>query len=52
MNHFGAVLLAAALSPLLSAQSDWPAYGHDAGGIAYSPLSQINSKNVGLLRAV
>jgi len=32
--------------------SDWPAYGHDAGGSHYSPLSQINRDNVKQLRAV
>jgi quinoprotein glucose dehydrogenase len=25
---------------------DWPAYGRDPGGIRYSPLDQINTKNV------
>ena len=32
--------------------TDWPAYGHDAGGSRYSPLSQINRNNVNKLRAV
>ena len=32
------------------AQNDWPAYGHDPGGMRYSPLSQINTSNVGKLR--
>lgn len=32
--------------------SDWPAYGHDAGGSHYSPLTQINRENVKQLRAV
>jgi quinoprotein glucose dehydrogenase len=32
--------------------SDWPAYGHDAGGSHYSPLSRINRDNVKQLRAV
>ena len=31
--------------------SDWPAYGHDAGGSHYSPLSQINRDNVKQLKA-
>ena len=30
-------------------QTDWPAYGHDAGGMRYSPLTQINPKNVSKL---
>ena len=34
-----------------SAQTnDWPAYGHDAGGTRYSPLTQITPKNVAKLR--
>jgi quinoprotein glucose dehydrogenase len=32
--------------------SDWPAYGHDAGGSRYSPLDQINRSNVKKLSAV
>ena len=36
---------------LLHAQdpSEWPAYGRDPGGTKYSPLDQINTKNVGTL---
>jgi quinoprotein glucose dehydrogenase len=30
--------------------TDWPAYGRDAGGARYSPLSQINRGNVGQLK--
>src|SRR5262249_44338586 len=26
--------------------ADWPAYGHDAGGSRYSPLTQITRQNV------
>ena len=29
-----------------AAASDWPAYGHDAGGSRYSPLGQITGANV------
>lgn len=29
---------------------DWPAYGSDAGGSRYSPLAQINQKNVAQLK--
>jgi glucose dehydrogenase len=32
------------------AQQDWPAYGGDAEGTRYSPLTQINRSNVGQLR--
>src|SRR4051794_2690575 len=33
----------------LFAQSDWPVYGHDPGGMRYSPLKQINTRNVATL---
>jgi len=29
---------------------DWPYYGHDAGGMRFSPLTQINRTNVGRLK--
>jgi quinoprotein glucose dehydrogenase len=29
---------------------DWPYYGHDAGGMRYSPLTQINRDNVSQLK--
>ncbi len=29
---------------------DWPYYGHDAGGMRYSPLAQINRNNVATLK--
>ena len=29
---------------------DWPFYGHDAGGMRYSPLDQINRTNVSKLK--
>jgi glucose dehydrogenase len=32
------------------AQTDWPNYSHDAGGTRYSPLKQINEKNVTQLK--
>lgn len=30
--------------------SDWPTYGHDAGGMRYSPLTQITPANVARLK--
>jgi quinoprotein glucose dehydrogenase len=30
--------------------TDWPTYGHDPGGMRYSPLAQINASNVAQLR--
>ncbi len=34
----------------LNAQTDWPMFGHDPGAMRYSPLQQINTKNVDQLR--
>jgi quinoprotein glucose dehydrogenase len=33
-----------------SSVTDWPYYGHDAGGMRYSPATQINRGNVSHLR--
>jgi len=30
--------------------SEWPAYGHDAGNMRFSPLKQVTAKNVGDLQ--
>src|SRR5207302_2852825 len=30
---------------------DWPSYGHDPGGMRYSPLTQINRERTGLSTA-
>lgn len=51
----GALVLASAgLLRILTAASDpaadgWPAYGHDPGGMRFSPLSQITRENVSRL---
>jgi len=37
-------------SMTLNAQSDWPTYGHDAGGSRFSPARQVNDKNVTALK--
>jgi quinoprotein glucose dehydrogenase len=37
-------------SDLSRAVDGWPYYGHDAGGMRYSPLSQINRSNVATLK--
>ncbi|MBY0502470.1 MAG: pyrroloquinoline quinone-dependent dehydrogenase [Bryobacteraceae bacterium] len=34
------------------AQSDWPTFGHDAGARRFSPLTQINTRNVNRLQRV
>lgn len=44
------IVLSAALAATLSAQTDWPVYGHDAGGLRYSPLKQVNTANVSTLQ--
>lgn len=31
-------------------RTDWPTYGHDAGGMRFSPLAEITPQNVGQLR--
>src|ERR1700722_9664091 len=33
-----------------SAGDDWPVYGHDPGGMRYSPLTQINRQTVSQLK--
>jgi len=41
-------------SPMLMAQTqtDWPNFSHDAGGTRYTPLKQIDEKNVSKLKLV
>ena len=51
MRFLGTFLLAGVVVPLLYAQQgEWPAYGHDPSGQRYSPLTQINPKNVSKLK--
>lgn len=35
---------------VMSAQTDWPTFGHDKGGDRYSPLTQITPQNVDQLK--
>jgi quinoprotein glucose dehydrogenase len=42
--------IALAASPSFDSTDDWPSYGHDPGGIRYSPLTQINRENVSKLK--
>src|ERR1700733_2659537 len=44
------VLTAGAPIFMAQAQTDWPNYSHDAGGSRYTPLKQINEKNVAKLK--
>ena len=43
-------VLAAAIAPVADAQRDWPVYGHDPGGLQYSPLQEIDTRNVAKLQ--
>src|SRR5947207_11171970 len=36
----------------VAAASEWPTYGHDAGGKRYSPLTQITPANASQLKVV
>ncbi|MDE2135261.1 MAG: pyrroloquinoline quinone-dependent dehydrogenase [Alphaproteobacteria bacterium] len=49
---FCAGLAAVSLLPAnaASASTDWPTYGHDPGGMRYSPLRQITRDNVSSLK--
>ena len=55
-NEKSTIIMAAGLSLSLgaakAAPADWPAYGYDAGGSRYSPLTQINPANVAQLKPV
>jgi len=37
-------------APEAGPADDWPVYGHDPGGMRYSPLTEINRQNVGQLK--
>ncbi|HEY6290479.1 MAG TPA: pyrroloquinoline quinone-dependent dehydrogenase [Terriglobia bacterium] len=41
---------AAELTRVTGPADDWPVYGHDPGGMRYSPLTEINRKNVSRLQ--
>ncbi len=43
-------LLAQSSNSSSESADDWPYYGHDAGGMRYSPLTQINRENVANLK--
>ena len=42
--------IATAANPPGDSTDDWPSYGHDPGGMRYSPLMQINRENVAKLK--
>jgi len=50
MKLGAACILPLMVLPCLFGQTDWPVYGHDPGGMRYSPLAQIDVKTVARLR--
>jgi glucose dehydrogenase len=44
------ILLTSAVASVAGAQTDWPIYGHDPGGLQYSPLKAIDTRNVSKLQ--
>ncbi|HYO83638.1 MAG TPA: pyrroloquinoline quinone-dependent dehydrogenase [Bryobacteraceae bacterium] len=51
MLHGRRVFTVAVASALLvSAQTDWPVFGHDPGAARFSPLKQINTRNISRLQ--
>src|ERR1700693_21396 len=44
------ILLTSAVASVAGAQTDWPIYGHDPGGLQYSPLKAIDARNVSKLQ--
>src|SRR5258707_196013 len=45
-KFFFVALAASALASMAYGQGDWPTYGRDLAGTRYSPLKQIDTKNV------
>src|ERR1700730_7478215 len=50
MRQLAITLLFIAFRSVSVAQTDWPIYGHDPGGLQYSPLKQIDTKRVNKLQ--
>ncbi len=50
MRIVAIVVFASIVVPGLYGQSEWRAYGYDQNGQRYSPLAQINTKNVSKLK--
>lgn len=49
---FCAAILSSGAHSQVSKRVEWAAYGNDAGGMRYSPLTQINRENVSQLKIV
>src|SRR5437588_10659555 len=47
---FRLALVAGCATGGMAQNTAWPAYGHDPGGARYSPLTQINTRNIATLR--
>src|SRR3954447_8491938 len=50
IKWIGIAAFVAALPVSIFSQTDWPTYGHDVGGMRYSPLKQITPANVATLK--
>jgi quinoprotein glucose dehydrogenase len=50
MRVLAITLMAIAAASVAGAQNDWPIYGHDPGGLQYSPLKEIDTRNVAKLQ--
>ena len=48
--HCVPILLSLLIIMGVASAQEWPAYGNDAGGTRYSPLTQISAKNVSTLK--
>lgn len=44
------LILLACTAVTVGAQNDWPTFGHDPGAMRFSPLKQIDTRNVSRLR--
>src|SRR5438094_10507746 len=50
MRFLAITLLCISIAHMGRGQTEWPMYGHDLGGVGYSPLKQIDTENVGKLQ--
>ncbi len=49
-KRLAVTMIVAGLTGFAQSSKDWPTYGHDAGGMRFSPLTQLTSKNVSQLK--
>src|SRR3712207_2703509 len=50
MMYKSILLIGVSITGLLSTETDWPVYGRDPGAGRFSPLKQINTKNISRLQ--